>query len=209
MMVLETMPMKMKHILIGGFTGFLLASGAALAQQAPDAGAAPAGPGRPDVKTVGDWFVRCFPVQSPSPCDIFQELDDQRSRQRVLALSIAYVPSLDRHAVQITVPLEISIPRGVIIQTDSYTSPVMRYRRCDRNGCYVEMAVDNALIESLSKSGPAGKVNIVADSGKSYALNFSLKGFAAAHDEMVSQTRAKAKPVAKPGDTAPAPAATP
>ena len=67
------------------------------------------------------------------------------------------------------------------------------------------MAVDNALIESLSKSGPAAKVNIVADSGKAYAMNFSLKGFAAAHDDMVSQARAKAKPVAKPGDAAPAP----
>src|SRR5476651_2022793 len=163
MMVLETMSMKMKHILIGAFTGFLLASGAALAQQAPDAGAAPAGPGRPDVKTVGDWFVRCFPVQSPSPCDIFQELDDQRTRQRVLALSVAYVPSLDRHALQLTLPLEIAIQKGVVIQTDSYTSPVLRYRRCDRNGCYVEMAVDNSLVGSLSKSGPDAKINIVAD----------------------------------------------
>jgi invasion protein IalB len=198
--------MKMKHVLFGAFAGVLLASGAALAQQAPDA---PAAPGRPDVKTVGDWFVRCFPVQSPSPCDMFQEEDAPQTRQRVLSVSVAYVPGLDRHALQLTVPLEISIPRGITIQTDSYTSPVLRYRRCDRNGCYVEMAVDNGMIESLSKSGPAAKINIVADNGKSYALNFSLKGFAAAHDEMVSQARAKAKPVAKPGDAPAAPAATP
>jgi len=194
--------MKMKHILMGAFAGLLLASGAALAQDATPA--APAAAGRPEVKTVGDWFVRCFAVQSPSPCDMFQELDDQRTRQRVLSLSIAYVPSLDRHALQVTVPLEISIPRGLTIQTDSYTSPVLKYRRCDRNGCYVEMAVDNGLIESLGKSGPAGKINIVADSGKSYALNFSLKGFAQAHDDMASQARAKAKAVAKPADAAPA-----
>src|SRR5471032_2072169 len=96
MMVLETMSMKMKHILIGAFTGFLLASGAALAQQAPDAGAAPAAPGRPDVKTVGDWFVRCFPVQSPSPCDAYQELDNPKSHQRVLTLSIAFAPAQNR-----------------------------------------------------------------------------------------------------------------
>jgi invasion protein IalB len=196
--------MKMKHVLFGAFAGVLLACGAALAQPAPDA---PAAPGRPDVKTVGDWFVRCFPVQSPSPCDIFEELDDQRTRQRVLSLSVAYVPSLDRHALQITVPLEISIPRGITIQTDSYSSPVLRYRRCDRNGCYVEMAVDNGMIDALNKSGPAAKINIVADNGKAYALNFSLKGFAAAHDDMVAQARAKAKAVAKPGDAAAAPAA--
>ena len=44
---------------------------------------------------------------------------------------------------------------------------------------------------------------IFADNGKSYALNFSLKGFAAAHDDMVTQARAKAK---KPADS---PAAKP
>ena len=97
-------------------------------------------------------------------------------------------------------PLEVSIPKGLTIQAGSYTSPVMKYRRCDRNGCYVEMAVDNALVAGLAKSGPAGKINIVADSGKAYGLNFSLKGFAEAHDDMVSQARAKAKAVAKPGD---------
>jgi invasion protein IalB len=201
--------MKIKHILIGVFAGVLLASGAALAQQAPAPDAAPAGPGRPDVKTVGDWFVRCFPVQSPSPCDMFEELDDQRSRQRVLSLSIAFVPGLNRHALQITVPLEVSLPKGLTIATDSYTSPVMHYRRCDRNGCYVEMAVDNGIIDSLTRSGPAGKINIVADNGKAYGLNFSLKGFAAAHDDMVAQAKAKAKPVAANGEApaAPAPAA--
>jgi len=199
----------MKYNLIGALAGILLASGTALAQDAPAPEAAPAGPGRPEVHAVDDWFVRCFPVQSPSPCDMFQEEEAPQTRQRVLSLSIAYVPSMDRHALQITVPLDISIPKGITIKTDSYTSPVLKYRRCDRSGCYVEMAVDNALVEALAKSGPQGKVNIVADNGKSYALNFSLKGFAAAHDEMVTKARAKAKPVAKAGDAPAAPAATP
>jgi invasion protein IalB len=193
-----------KPVLIGAFggilAGILFASGAAFAQQAPDGGNAP-----PEVKAVQDWFVRCFPVESPNPCDMFQELDSQTTKQRVLLLSMAYVPSMDRHLLQILVPLDISIPKGVTIKTDSYTSPVLKYRRCDRNGCYVEMPADSALIEGLTKSGPAGKVNIVADNGKSYGLNFSLKGFAEAHDEMVAKARAKAKPVEKPGDpTAPA-----
>jgi invasion protein IalB len=189
-----------KHILMGVFAGLMLASGAAQAQDAASAAAA-----KPDVKRVEDWFVRCFPVQSPSPCDIFQELDDQRTRQRVVSLSMAYVPSLDRHALQITVPLEVSIPKGLTLQTDTFTSPVLKYRRCDRNGCYVEMAVDNTLIDGLSRGGNGAKVNITADNGKTYALAFSLKGFAAAHDDMVSQAKAKAKAVSQPG--APAPAA--
>jgi invasion protein IalB len=141
---------------------------------------------------------------------MFQELDSQTTKQRVLSLSLAYVPSLDRYALQITVPLEVSIPKGVVLQTDNYKSPVLKYRRCDRNGCYVEMAVDSKAIALLAKSGPAGKVSIAADSGKSYTLNFSLKGFAQAHDDMAAQARAKAKPVEKQGDQpAAAPATAP
>jgi invasion protein IalB len=102
---------------------------------------------------------------------------------------------MDKHAIQISVPLDINIPKGVVLQTDNYTSPTLKYRRCDRNGCYIEMAVDNAMVESLAKSGADGKVNIAADNGKAYTLKFSLKGFAQAHDDMVAQARAKAKPV--------------
>src|SRR5881227_614643 len=99
----------MKSVLMGALAGVLLAGTAASAQQAD------APPARPDVKTVEDWTVRCFPIQSPSPCDMFQEQDSQQARQRVLSISIAYVPSLDRHALQISVPLDISIPKGVTI----------------------------------------------------------------------------------------------
>jgi invasion protein IalB len=196
---------KTGNVLAGALASILFVAGPALAQDAP---AAPAALARPDVKQVGDWFVRCYPVQSPSPCDMFHEQDSQQTRQRILSISIAYAPAQDRHIAVITLPLEISIPKGVVIQTDSFTSPVMHYRVCNREGCFVQMVMDNAMVDALGKSGPAAKLNIGADNGKSYGLNFSLKGFAAAHDEMVAQARAKAKSAPKPAAGA-APAATP
>ncbi len=198
--------MTFSHSLIGAALGVLLASGAALAQDAAAPAAAPP-QGRPEVKAVGDWVVRCFPITSPSPCDIYQELNDQRTQQRVLSFSIAYVPSLDRHGIQITVPLEVSIPRGLVIETDSFKSQPMKYRMCDRTGCFVQMPIENAAINSIAKSGPDAKVRIFADSGKSYELKFSLKGFSAAHDSMVEQAKAKAKnvPVQPAAPAAPAP----
>lgn len=192
--------MKFFHSLIGAAFGVLLASGAALAQQAADP-AAPAG--RPEVKTIGDWLVRCFPITSPSPCDIFQELEDQRTRQRILSFSIAHVPSLNRDGIQIGVPLEVSIPRGMFIVAGSYTSPNLKFRYCDRNGCFVQVPLDAATISALSRAGNEGKIRIFADGGKQYELRFSLKGFAAAHDDMVAQAKVKAK---TPPPAAPAPA---
>jgi len=186
----------MKTVLAGAFMGLM--TSAALAQTPADAPVAPAS-NKPEVKTVQDWAVRCFPIASPSPCDMFQQLDNQRTGQRVVSLSFAFYPALNRHALVIAVPLEVSIPKGLKLQTSTYTSPTLKFRRCDRNGCYVEMAVENGVIEALAKSsGDAGKIAIAADNGKVYNLNFSLKGFAAAHDDMVSQARAKAKTPAAP-----------
>ncbi len=189
----------MKLTLAGIAGGILLAASAALAQEAPDQQAQP----KTDVvKTIGDWQVRCFSVQNPNPCDQFWQQTDPRTGQRVVAVSIAYAPSADRHLVVIIVPLGISIPKGVTIQTDSYTSPVLKYRMCSREGCFVQMVADNAMISSLAKSGPQAKLNIAGDDGKTYSLPLSLKGFSEAHDEMVSQAKAKAS-------KAPAPAAKP
>jgi len=176
--------------------GLLLACTTAFAQEAG------APPGPPERKNVGDWEVRCFPVSNANPCDMFQEMANKDTRRRILSISLAFNPSMDRHLLQITVPLDISLQKGLTIQSDSYTSPVLKYRMCTREGCFVQMAADNAMVAALAKSGPEAKLNIVGDNGKSYALQFSLKGFAAAHDDMVAQARVKAKPAAQTVDAA-------
>lgn len=166
---------------------------------------APAQMPRPEVKQVEDWQVRCYPVQSISPCDIFQEQGQKDTGQRVLSISIAFVPSMNRHIIQVTVPLDVAIPKGITMQSDTYTSPVLKYRMCTREGCFVQTAIDNALVEALARSSGTGKINVEADGGKKVALTFSLKGFAAAHDDMAAQAKAKAK-APEAGAAAPAPA---
>jgi len=183
-----------KGLLAGLGASLALACGAARAQQA-EAPAAPAAP--PEVKTVGDWEVRCFAVKNGHPCDMFQQMANKETQQRILSISLAYDPSLDKHLLQITVPLDVSIQKGVTVQSDNYTSPVFKYRMCTREGCFVQLIPENSFFEGLAKSGADGKINIVGDNGKAYGLQFSLKGFTAAHDDMVVQARAKAVPAAK------------
>ncbi len=184
-------------VLVPALLGGLLLSWSAFAQDAAPRAAAP------DVKQIGDWSVRCFQIQSPSPCDMYEQLDDKKGGQRILAISLAYIPKMDRHAVQVAVPLGVAIPKGLVIQTDTFTSASLHYRRCDRNGCYVEIVLDNPSVESLAKSGPDAKVKIVADGGKPFDLRFSLNGFAAAHDAMVQLARERARdPKAPPANAA-------
>lgn len=194
--------MKLSRVLIGALAACVL-SGAAYAQ----APAAPAAPPKPEVKVVEDWTIRCYPVQSVSPCDMYQEQGNSQTGQRVLSVSIAFAPSVNRHLMVINVPLEVAIPQGVVVQTDTYTSPVLKYRMCTREGCFVQMAVDNALVEALARASGKAKINLVGDGGRKVSLPFSLKGFSAAHDDMASQARAKA--TSKPAESAAPAAATP
>ncbi|MEJ1968166.1 MAG: invasion associated locus B family protein [Rhizomicrobium sp.] len=188
----------------------LLSLGSAAAQTAPPPGGnAPLTPS--DTKPYGDWTVRCYPVNSPSPCDMFELLANKQSGQRVLSVSIAYMPSGDKHVIQIAVPLGVSIPRGLILASDSYTSPALHYRRCDRGGCYIEMLLDNATIGALSGSSQA-RIRVFAVTGKAFEIPFSLNGFADAHGAMQDLARKKvasAAPAPAPAPAAPAPATTP
>jgi invasion protein IalB len=179
----------------------LLAAAPAVAQTAPT----PTAP--TDTKPFGDWTVRCFPVKSPSPCDMFELLANKANGQRVMSISIAYLPSNDKHVMQIAVPLLISIQKGLILSTDTYTSPTLHYRRCDRAGCYVEMLIENDTIAALGGASGSAKIRIVAEGGKTFDIPFSLNGFSDAHGAM--QDLARKKVAAKPAEAPATPAATP
>jgi invasion protein IalB len=183
---------NLSRALIGGLAFCVAGAAGAVAQDAP---AAP--PPKPDIKTIEDWQVRCYPVQAVAPCDMLQEQGDPQSGRKSLSLSISYIPSMDRHAIIVSVPLDVSLAKGIVLQTDSYTSPTLKYRMCTRDGCFVQAPVDNDLVASVAKSTGEGRVIVVGDDGKTYPIKFSLKGFAQAHDDMVAQAKAKAtKPAA-------------
>jgi invasion protein IalB len=193
--------MRHSHLLAGLIAAAALQSSVALAQSAP-APAAPSGPPTvTDNKPVGDWTVRCFAVASASPCDMYEELQQNETHQRVLSVSIAYVPKDDRNVVDIAVPLGVAIASGAVIKTDSYTSPPLGFRRCDQAGCYVEGLMPNEMVASIAKSGPNASVNIVADDGKAFAIKLSLNGFSGAHDAMTQMAKEKTKDGAAAGDS--------
>jgi invasion protein IalB len=196
---------SIRSLIAGLAAGALLAVSAA-AQSAPDNNGGGAGGGAPitpsETKPFGDWTVRCFPVQkSPSPCDMFELLANKKSGDRVMSVSIAYLPATDKHVIQIAVPLGVLIQKGVVLSSDNFTSPVLRYRRCDRGGCYVEMLFDNQAVNALASSTGPAKIKVVAFGGKSFEIPFSLTGFSDAHGAMTDLARKK---VASSGAAAPA-----
>lgn len=192
--------MKSSQILAGLALGAgLLFTSAAWAQ-----GAKSAEPG--DVKTIGDWKIRCSPTPTAIPCSMQEILSRKDSQQPVLVITMAYDPAHKHSVAEIGVPLGVALKDGLSIVADSYVTPAIPFRHCSRYFCYVETVVPDETVSAMG-SASAAKIRITMDDdGKTYNVPFSLKGFSAAHDAVVqlsSQKGSKAAPA--PAQEAPQP----
>jgi invasion protein IalB len=194
----------------------LFSASAALAQQAAAPAAAPAQQQRPRnpnapnlTETQGDWTIRCFNVRGPAPCEILQVAVNKESQQRVLSVSIAYVPQRTAFALQVAVPLGVSVAKGMTLNAGPKTMRGVHYSRCTRDGCFVEVIVDSATIDALARVGASTNILVYPYGRTTDAkLPLSLKGFAPAvvRLKQLAQQRAVATPAGQQG-AAPAPAA--
>ncbi|MDE2183220.1 MAG: invasion associated locus B family protein [Alphaproteobacteria bacterium] len=188
--------------LVAGFAVISLLAGpsAAVAKPAAKPAAAPAAPaqaGAPkapqvtDVKVFGDWTVHCYTVKSASPCEMLELRVAKKTGQRILGVLLAYVPSRDEHIMQISVPLGVALQNGLVLNSDTYNSGVLHFRRCDMQACYVEMPIDNQTVATLGRATKA-QMQIVSVDGRKYNLVFSLDGFTQAHSALVELAKQKA-----------------
>src|SRR5258706_6148849 len=187
----------------------------ALAQQ-PPAPATPPPPADPNAaaaqqfsinQNVGDWVVRCVltSVKSPAPCEILQSTVNKDNQQRISSLSIAYVPSRETYAMQIVVPTGVALAKGLTLAP---SLNAVKFTRCERDGCYVEMLIDNAAIASLASAGKAATIGVVGyGRDNEIKLPVSLTGFPEAMDRM--KTFAKDRAVALPNNAPVLPSAGP
>ncbi len=187
------------------------------AMAAPAVGAAPAkaadaqanaqasAPGAAYTKQIGDWTIQCTTVASPNPCEMTQGVADKKSGQRLLTISFFYIPARDQNFVVMQVPLGVSISNGLILKTNSFTSPKLPYHQCDRNGCYAELPIDKNTLQNIGTASSA--LVQISDASRNYDLGLSLKGFADANNALVDLSKQKAKnpPPAPASDSGTAP----
>ena len=171
-------------------------AGVACAQSAPAAPAQPgpeaAAPAMTDVQALQDWTVRCFKIESPSPCDMTQMVMDNNTKKRLMQVSIGYAPGAGAYGAQIVVPLGVSLAQGLTLSVGEYKVPNIHFRRCMRDGCYVEAQLDPEAIEAMSKA-QQGMITVIGwGDAHVFDLPLSLKGFNEAHAAMVKLNRAKA-----------------
>jgi len=159
----------------------------ALAQSAPQQQA----PKPTDEKEFTDWAVRCYAVKTPTPCEMTSFRVVKKTGQRLLGVSIRYAAVRDAYVLVISVPLGVAFSNGLIINTDTYKSPVLQFRYCAQTGCFIEVLMPGDVISSIAKATKA-KVDIVPVGGKPMSLQMSLKGFSDARSAMVELAKSKA-----------------
>ncbi len=155
------------------------------------------------MKTFSGWDVRCYPVQTPAPCDMWEAIAFKKGGQLAVSVSIVYVPSRDEHLLQFVVPLGIDIAKGAKVVTDTYTSETWHFHHCDRIGCYIIVPQGNPVIDAL-KTQSKMKVQVAQFHGKTIGLDVPLKGFAEAHESLVELAKQKASNKAPAPQEAPA-----
>jgi len=181
------------------------------APPAADAAAQPPAVPQFSINTpVGDWAVRCAQttVKSPAPCDVIQLTVNQDTKQRIMSFSLAYVPSRDAYAMQVIVPTGVSLAKGMSLAAGQRALNGVKFNRCERDGCYVEMLVDAPTVNALSAAGKATNVTVVGYGvpGNEFKLPVSLNGFPEALDRMKGLARDRAIPI--PATTATPPPLT-
>ncbi|HTT97991.1 MAG TPA: invasion associated locus B family protein [Rhizomicrobium sp.] len=196
--------MKSMRKFSAALAAFALVVTPVLAQDAPQQQQPAKRQGPQVIKTFGGWDVRCFPVSTPAPCDVWEAIAFKQGGQLAVSVSVVYVPSQDRHLMQFIVPLGVDFAKGAKLVAGTYTSEMIPFHHCDRIGCYFGVGNANAVVDAI-RSQNSLKVRIAQFRGKSADLNVPTKGFEEAHAMMVEQAKQKAgKPAAAPAAEAPA-----
>jgi invasion protein IalB len=156
------------------------------------------------MKTFGGWDVRCYPVSTPAPCDMWEAIAFKKSNQLAASVSVVFVPSRNEYLMQFIVPLEVDLAKGLKVAAGTFTSPVIPFHHCDRIGCFIGVAGADSIIDAL-KDQPTMKLRVSFYRGKSVDIGVPLKGFAEARAEMTELAKQKATsaPKAPPTSTTP------
>jgi invasion protein IalB len=125
-----------------------------------------------------DWLVRCQAAkQGELACALSQHVLDRRTGRSLVQLTVSAAPG-GENLLGIVVPLGVSVPDGVTLQTGDATRR-LAYTQCLPGGCIATLKLDATVIEKM-KSTPEARLAVIDRRGQPVVMPVSLKGFAPA-----------------------------
>ncbi len=162
------------------FTNFRQVAGAAIALAVVSAPVlAQVGQESPitDTHTNGSWSVRCYRT-SPFVCDLSQAAIDRKHNMRIASISLSYISKSNSYIGRFAVPLGVSFDQGMGIEIGSFKAAGLKYRLCERDGCYVAGVLPAEMIDAMR--APGVKQGLMTGSfidGRKFQIPITLDGF--------------------------------
>jgi invasion protein IalB len=169
-------------------------AGPAFAQATGDAPAAPADapaaptPGPRDGKVLQDWTLHCqLPQPQQEICEMRHWIVGQNGARVGLAV-VGRPPNTDDPGLLILLPLGISLPPGTFLKIDQGEERRVPVERCERQGCHIELLLDDDLLPRM-RAGTQAFVTFHVNTNQGQRLRvdapISLMGFSAALAEVM------------------------
>lgn len=140
-----------------------------------------------------DWVVNCAaapvtPDTAPGArvCELFQQLDQQDTGQRVLTFSVRMNDAGEPVAVLIA-PFGLRLSEGLRIRVEEEQIAHLAFETCLPQGCLVIAPMDDDLIAEM-QSGSSATVIMISRQGEAIGIPVSLMGFTAGLSRLTALT---------------------
>lgn len=138
---------------------------------------------KPQPQTPGPgWAINCRSgaQEKTLSCRLSQRVVMQGSGRLLTQVTFLLPTDTQTPQLAIQLPLGVLVPAGASIQVDANPTQRLRFRTCDRAGCYAEAALSSELLGQLRKGS---KLTIAFKNlaEKTISLPLSLGGFEEAY----------------------------
>lgn len=130
------------------------------------------------VATHGNWELRCDtpPGAQSEQCALMQWVQDEDRDNVGLVIIVAKTADQAAQILRVVAPMGILLPGGVILSIDGEEIGRAEYIRCQIEGCYVEILLDQELLD-LFRGGTTATFVIFGTPEEGIAIPVPLDGF--------------------------------
>jgi invasion protein IalB len=139
-------------------------------------------------QVIGDWVVTCTTATAGhKSCMMTQTLASEKLGKTVSVFTVGR-DHAGKLKASIRVPVGVSLPDGVLVDIASGDRFKVPYSACHRVGCFAPFDLSEPLLGKMRK---ATKISALVQSAsrQPLALNFSARGFPAAYERYVQESR--------------------
>lgn len=148
-----------------------------------------------------DWHYRCVEAvvngKKSNRCEVVQVAQTKQGENVINLLTVSFSEITDKKKKKQTVitvlaPLNVFLPAGLALSVDKNKASGLKYRNCNKAGCWIQHLVKADLLKQFDK-GVSGFAKMRLINGQNINVKFSLKGLSSAMKALKNGKTPKSK----------------